>query len=289
VLDDDGGVRIVSVDATAPPSTDPNHPPDGSMPSHDDDGGMPVTPPTRDAGSADGPIGPPPPPPPMSCPSGRGPDMIKVTSVGQTYCVDATEVTLGQYDEFIATSPDLDDQPPECAFNRSFGPQFQVADKNMPVQFVDWCDARAFCRWAGKHLCGKIGGGPSAFDAWQDATSDEWFGACSEGGMRAFPYGQQYERVCRDDNDNRGGGDQNMRVTPVKTHPACEGGVAGLFDMSGNVKEWADSCDENDNCRVRGGGAYDRESNLRCAADDRSPRSHATADDIGVRCCAALR
>jgi len=43
----------------------------------------------------------------------------------------------------------------------------------------------------------------------------------------------------------------------------CEGGLDGLFDMSGNVSEWTSECDANDYCQVKG-GAFEDDDNLTC-------------------------
>lgn len=58
--------------------------------------------------------------------------------------------------------------------------------------------------------------------------------------------------------------------------------------MSGNVREWVDTCDgatgDADACRLRGGGFDSNPTQLRCDADDAAARDTAAAD-IGFRCC----
>ena len=38
--------------------------------------------------------------------------------------------------------------------------------RRFPVISVDWCDAYAYCKWAGKYMCGKIGGGSNLYADW---------------------------------------------------------------------------------------------------------------------------
>jgi formylglycine-generating enzyme required for sulfatase activity len=148
---------------------------------------------------------------------------------------------------------------------------------------VDWCDAYAYCQWAGKRLCGRIGGGPLGFDEIADATQSQWHRACSAGGTQPYPYGDVYDRdACN--GVERGAGD----ALPVGQLADCEGGYPGIFDLSGNIWEWEDACDGFDgasNCRMRGGSFNDVAFGLRCSADPIPGRlSH--ANDLGFRCCA---
>ena len=69
----------------------------------------------------------------------------------------------------------------------------RTAKDTFPVISVNWCDAYAYCKWAGKALCGKIGGGPNLPADANYAPADAWYNACSEGGTRAYPYGATYD------------------------------------------------------------------------------------------------
>jgi formylglycine-generating enzyme required for sulfatase activity len=152
---------------------------------------------------------------------------------------------------------------------------------------VDWCDAYAYCKWAEKRLCGKIGGGANAWDDFADPTKSEWQNACSAGGTRTFPYGDTYmASAC---NGRETGPNE---TAPVESNATCEGPFAGLFDLSGNVREWEDSCYEatgpEDLCRSRGGSWHSLyDTALSCSLtesmyDNREEQSSAQ----GFRCCA---
>jgi formylglycine-generating enzyme required for sulfatase activity len=200
-----------------------------------------------------------------------------------TYCIDATEVTAAQYALFVAAGVRIDTQPLECAFNTSFAPNVQIAADNLPARFVDWCDARAYCAWAGKRLCGAVGGGPSLY-ANPDLPHEEWFMACSANNTRAYPYGQTYEAgAC---NAVAGGGDAPVFVG---SKMGCEGGFPGLFDMSGNVREWTNACNSEvdggtEECITRGGASDDLADRLTCGNRETDPRKY-TSVRLGFRCC----
>jgi formylglycine-generating enzyme required for sulfatase activity len=215
-------------------------------------------------------------------PGGRGPDMVSVGA----FCVDSTEVTAGQYRTFLAATGTSNLLPPTCAFKSTYSPAPGDAD-DYPVRDVDWCDAYAFCRWAGKRLCGQIGGGPNPFYDYAEATHDQWYFACSAGGTRNYPYGQTYVgTTCNDQAYDAGA------PVPVKQASACVGGFPGLYDMAGNVWEWEDSCNDaggaGDLCRSRG-GMYNDNVQTQCAFDTFqhfSPTRNFRASFQGFRCCA---
>ena len=62
-------------------------------------------------------------------------------------------------------------------------------------------------------------------------------------------------------------------------------GYAGVYDLSGNVEEWEDSCDAN-SCRLRGGSFSSISSDtLCCDASDNASRD-TSLNYYGFRCCA---
>src|SRR5262249_26300955 len=130
------------------------------------------------------------------CPGIHGPTPVRVTTAAGSYCVDATEVTIAQYDAFVtAMAGNVAGQPPACAFNVTYAPRYPVdvtGHPNQAAHFIDWCDAYMFCRWANKRLCGSPNGGSTPYGQFASAAADQWFGACSRDGTRALPYGDTY-------------------------------------------------------------------------------------------------
>jgi sulfatase modifying factor 1 len=225
---------------------------------------------------------------PGPCPAGGGPTMVRVTLPGGvTFCIDSTEVSDSQFAAFVATKPDVTKQIPACKWKTAFAAA-NVDD--LPVIHVDWCDANAFCAWAGKRLCKTLDGAlPSLNDA---ATSkSEWHLACSGGGGHAYPYGDIYQpEACMTEGAIRP--DPNRRA--VGLYPTCVGGFPGIFDLSGGVHEWVDGCDgdtgPNDLCRTEGGSWEHPRTAQTCAYSEAlagyEERNNDTGTDVGFRCCA---
>jgi formylglycine-generating enzyme required for sulfatase activity len=220
-----------------------------------------------------------------TCPdAGRGPTMVNIDGM---FCIDSTEVTVGQYNAFqnAAGAPGSHHEPAACAFNTMYapnGPTSQTVDDN-PVAYVDWCDAFAFCDWAGKRLCGAVDGGP-ATEANYGLPSNEHFYACSNGGRNVWPYGNDYEpKECND-------GDGGIGMVWSVTTGTCAGAFPGLYDMVGNLQEWQNGCEgdagSGDFC-IHGTGSFETTDKPTCNTFDHDQRG--TPDQgIGFRCCASL-
>jgi len=224
-----------------------------------------------------------------------GPTMAAIDD----WCIDSTEVTQAQYKAFLsAKAEDLSGQPTICGANSSYAPVINGdcpagtyspdTVGTYPIRCVDWCDASAYCKWAGKRLCGAIGGGP--LKVGDDPAKDQWYRACASAAKLKYPYGNAYVAgTC-----NTGGA---TTTVAVKSKSACTGAAPPLdsvFDMSGNVAEWIDSCGEISpgvlRCPIRGGFYGSLDVDAQCAygatlAFEEAPPTQG-GPGIGFRCCA---
>ena len=209
---------------------------------------------------------------------------------GSSYGIDRWEVTRAQYADWLASSPLTTGQTAVCSWNSSYEPASEWppgALGQLPVVYVDFCDATAYCKAVGKRLCGHIGSGPNGYAYGIDPTESQWFNACSSGGAHAFTYGAtSMASECN--------GAESLVGTPlaVGTKASChspDAAFAGVFDLSGNVKEWEDSCEmatgAADSCYTRGGGFETPALGLRCDSLSFAGRSEQNPD-LGFRCCA---
>lgn len=222
---------------------------------------------------------------------------------GGCFFVDKTEVTWGAYRKFLDAvkgSEPLQDN--KCSWNKNkidpdaacltnaVGDGIVVKQEDIyPVTCVDVCDAELFCAWAQKRLCNNDK------DAWKngnDPSHDAWYGACSGGGLRSYPYDQNPAKgVCNDPSRTDMAcppGNKPCSTTPVGALQGCsdlEG--RGITDMAGNVSEWTGACDGSigagDLCRTAGGSFLTNDA--KCSANEEQARDTRRAM-IGFRCCA---
>ena len=132
-----------------------------------------------------------------------------------------TPVTNAQYERYVGESG-------------AAAPAHWPASADHPVTFVDWCEASAFCAWAGGRL----------------PTEAEWEKAARGTDGRMYPWGD-------DEDEGRaavGRGLKRGTTTPVGSHPDGASPY-GLLDMAGNVWEWT-STEYPPGERVLRGGSF---------------------------------
>ncbi len=200
--------------------------------------------------------------------------------------IDRTEVTNKEYQRFIEATRDdphkfcHPDEPKDKDHTPRYAREFrsplflatpasQVAPfdedtfrkPDHPVVGVDWWDAYAFARWAGKRLPSQL----------------EWEKAARGTDGRVWPWGNDWSRTT----SNCGGEKWEERDGHTYSAPANsfkEGAsVYGCVNMAGNVAEWTQEG------MLMGGGSNANPSQVRCcAADLREPGYRSF--QIGFRC-----
>jgi formylglycine-generating enzyme len=211
---------------------------------------------------------------PVPCPpSTEGPKLVRAGS----YCIDSTEVTVADYGRYLeAGLPPFTDAA-QC-INNATSALVLINDAEPPPDFpvfVDYCDAVAFCLWAGKRLCGGLDGGRAEADAGGQVFDNQWQRACRGPNGLLFPYGTDLiPDACPPPAGVGSTYPGYYEATAVGTHPLCEGGYPGLFDMVGNGYEWVDACMSElgcgvvgvDDCKGTGGRIVTGVATFRCCS-----------------------
>ncbi|MCB9701177.1 MAG: SUMF1/EgtB/PvdO family nonheme iron enzyme [Myxococcales bacterium] len=185
-------------------------------------------------------------------------------------CVDVTEVTAGAYQRCLSrgacTPTDTHELNEHCTLGAPGGAR-------LPINCVDWNQARAYCAAAGKRL-------PSELEwEWAARGGDE---------ARPYPWGHGPAR-CGLAIMRSGGGDGcgQDRAARVGSRPDGDS-RHGLKDMVGNVWEWTSSAD-GDRRVLRGGGWMEGDdASLRVSAR-LSFRPSYSSFSFGLRCVRAPR
>ena len=210
-----------------------------------------------------------------ACKQGR--DNRLVLRVGPV-CIDALEVLVEKYGLFVDASAAVPDAGiTACSGNNIHpGGPCAPAASDTPQRCVDWCDAYEYCEWAGKHLCGAIGGGPLRLADANSAKRDAWYRACAGAdGGRMYAYGNVYDMTaCQTEGSD---------VTDVGSKARCTT-PEGVLDLIGNAREWIDSCEDPGSTCMNRGGVFSGGNNARCGLGQMIGRS-VTSDEIGFRCC----
>jgi formylglycine-generating enzyme required for sulfatase activity len=131
----------------------------------------------------------------------------------ETYTMDLYEVTTTRYARFVSATghapPWLWDQV-----------NLEIHG-DRPVIGVDWADAEAYCRWAGKRL----------------PTEAEWEKAARGADERRFPWGNQNPAADLANHALGARFSYSQALMPVGYYEKGKSPY-GLYDMAGNVWEW---------------------------------------------------
>lgn len=152
------------------------------------------------------------------------PEMVRIP--GENYAIGKYEVTQGQWKAIMGSNPS----------------RFSGCGDDCPVESVSWDDAQDYIR----RLNAKTG------KQYRLPTEAEWEHACHAGSQQEYCGG--------DDLDNVGWWDGN---SGNQTHPVGQkrANAWGLYDMSGNVAEftqscWQGACGKGEQLRVTRGGQW---------------------------------
>ncbi len=153
-----------------------------------------------------------------------GQQMALTAVAVETFEIDRTEVTRGDYGKFLEDSgyrpPHVDE---EWADDWNWE---GVGDEDLPVVLVNWYDARAYCTWAGKRL----------------PTEAEWQLAAlgPDRAGHAWPWGDSYDgsklNHGKFETPNVDDSDGHLWLSPVGSYPEGRS-MFGLDDTFGNAWE----------------------------------------------------
>jgi formylglycine-generating enzyme required for sulfatase activity len=195
------------------------------------------------------------------------------------FYVDKYEVTTSRYAKFLRATGSV--RPPDHWKDVSL-------DKSgdLPVVGVDWQDADAYCRWAGKRL----------------PTEAEWEKAARGTDGRVYPWGNDEPTAASADFGRSAPSPYKGGLSGVGSHVAGKSPY-DVEDLAGNASEWVADWFAGGFARgdvrnpkgpeagtakvIRGGGWYDPKEKIKS-----TKRYYASpgnrADDVGFRCARDL-
>ena len=196
------------------------------------------------------------------------------------FYMDKYEVTVSRYAKFLKTTGGV--TPPDGWEQASL-----EGANELPVVGVDWHDADAYCKWAGKRL----------------PTEAEWEKAARGTDGRSYPWGKDEPTSSR---ANFGKSSESPYRAGLMRVGGYQAGSSpyGVQDLAGNAAEWvadwfAEGFRRGDvrNPRgpesgtakvIRGGGWHDPADRLKASRRTQASPGN-RADDVGFRCATNFR
>ena len=184
----------------------------------------------------------------------------------KTFAISAGEATVERFKACVAAGKcDAATVSNECNYGKENRDAY-------PVNCVNFDGARQYCEWAGGRLC----------------SEEEWVAACRGTEERPFPYGTAFDvEACNVHPGSAAVAGGTFDTDPVGAKPACEGGLAGLYDMAGNVSEWLAECKDT-YCKFRGAGYLSNdpiEHFSGCGGVCSGNQKTLMSNTVGIRCC----
>lgn len=254
-----------------------------------------------------------------------GPPMVLLRSpAGVPYCIDQHEVRQKDYAPFVEAATkdaggikklacgenvkwtvmqeEFHQKPGLETYTGCGEPGTWNPEKHgeWPKTCVDECAAKAFCTFAGKELCGAVGGGELKFtdDGYLDLDPENnaWFNACSNGGKTLLPRGnERKEATC----------EQAILdpATPAAAEPAecrsSEPPFGSMIGLGTGVREYVNACTgaNGTNCAIAGPSLDPYSPGQSVAPQYVAPHHKecgevglisSGGDGIGFRCCKPL-
>lgn len=195
--------------------------------------------------------------------SPESPTHTRHTVTVTDFAIQRTEVTVGEFIQF------LNQRPPDPAYTSEQiyfhqGRYHARVDSQLPVAYVSYADAVAYADWRSDR--GR--------DLYRLPTATEWEIAASAGQPgRPFPWGWAPAK-----------GRAQFDAEGPKTVGDFAPNPLGLYDMAGNVAEWTQAKNEDDDTApVMGGSWAERDPDLlRVFHRLQFPRAYRDAD-VGFR------
>ena len=150
---------------------------------------------------------------------------IPASNVTKLFWMDTTEVTVGQFKNFLKSSGYKNGETIDWNIINEYSPT-----SRHPMVYVNWHDAMAYAKWAGKRL----------------PYENEWEFA-ARGGLlgKTYSWGDD-ESLARDYSNFKGVGGKDKWDRKIAPVGSFKPNGYGLHDMAGNVWEWCQDWYDSD-------------------------------------------